>query len=305
MNVYPPRQRLILSAVTVAAIATVGVVGVLGVRTFAADAPVPQDSIVVSPANQNLTLKAGAVATGKLTVVNDGASDEKFIVYGRPYSVKNEQYDPDFERTGTNTDIYQWVQFTTTSYDLPAGKTLEVPYRIQVPATAAPGGHYGVIFVETQPKSGSADSVMRKKRVGSLLQATIEGTGTQRGQLLSSATSFWQTTPPLTATSRVESTGNTDFQATTNFTVKDMFGRTKYHLEKSLTVYPGTTRKITHSWEGAPWFGLFRVEQSTTVLGQTAQSSQYVLMTPRWLPVVFFLIIVAWIIYGRLHRQHR
>jgi hypothetical protein len=257
----------------------------------------------LSPSSQRITIKAGQVQTGKLTVVNDGTIDETFIVYSRPYSVKNEQYDPDFDHASANTDIYQWVQFDTTTYTVAAGESLEVPYRIQVPTSAAPGGHYGVIFVETQPSATSTDSVMRKKRVGDIIQATVEGTAMQKGQVLSTNAAFWQTTPPLTVTSRVQNSGNTDFQANTVLTVKDLFGTVKYQLSKDYTVYPGTTREIVLSWDRAPWFGLFRAEQSITTLGQTSHDSHIILIAPRWLPAVLLLIVLASFTYGLIRRR--
>jgi hypothetical protein len=272
-------------------------------RAYAVDAQSPRDSIVLSPSSQRITIKAGQVQTGKLTVVNDGTIDETFIVYSRPYSVKNEQYDPDFDHASANTDIYQWVQFDTTTYTVAAGESLEVPYRIQVPASAAPGGHYGVIFVETQPSATSTDSVMRKKRVGDIIQATVEGTAMQKGQVLSTNAAFWQTTPPLTVTSRVQNSGNTDFQANTVLTVKDLFGTVKYQLSKDYTVYPGTTREIVLSWDRAPWFGLFRAEQSITTLGQTSHDSHIILIAPRWLPAVLLLIVLASFTYGLIRRR--
>lgn len=279
-------------------------VSVVVSQVYAADdTQAPRDSIVLSPSSQRFAIKAGQIQTSKLTVVNDGSVDETFVVYSRPYSVKNEQYDPDFDHTSANTDIYQWVQFDKTSYTVAAGKTLEVSYRIQVPASAAPGGHYGVIFVETQPSATSTDSVMRKKRVGDILQATVEGTAVQKGQVVSSDATFWQTVPPLTATSRVQNSGNTDFQANTVLTVKDVFGKVKYQLAKDYTVYPGTTRKIALSWTNAPWFGLFHVEQTITVLGQTSHVSNLVLIAPRWLPAVLVLIIVAGVVYGLVRRR--
>lgn len=287
-----------LGVISLAVLATI----VTG-RAYAVDTQSPRDSIVLSPSNQRITIKAGQVQAGKLTVVNDGTIDETFIVYSRPYSVKNEQYDPDFDHTSANTDIYQWVQFDKTTYTIAAGKSLEVPYRIQVPASAAPGGHYGVIFVETQPSATSTDSVMRKKRVGDILQATVEGTAVQKGQVLSTNATFWQTTPPLTVTSRVQNSGNTDFQASTILTVKDLFGTVKYQLSKDYTVYPGTTREITLSWGRAPWFGLFRAEQSITVLGQTSHDSRIILIAPRWLPVVLLLIVLASVTYGLIRRR--
>lgn len=264
-----------------------------------------RNSIVLSPVSQRFDIKAGTDATSKLTVINDGTSEEKIILYGRPYSVKSEAYQPDYESKTANTDVYQWVRFDKTTYTLQAGQSIDIPYSLHVPAGAAPGGHYGVIFVETQPKEGSSDAVIRKKRVGTIVLATVDGEVRRSGSVLGTQAAFWQTTPPLTVTNRVQSTGNTDIQAATKYTVSDVFGAVKYQATKDFTIYPGTTRRIDLTWDQAPWFGLFRATQSITVLGKETVVSHYVLIAPRWLPITLVVLLVIGVIYGWRRRTAR
>jgi hypothetical protein len=262
-----------------------------------------RSSIALSPVSQRFDVKAGTSADNKITVINDGTTDLTFLVYSRPYSLQNEQYDPNFERVTPNTDVYQWIRFAQTSFTLAAGDRLDIPYTMQVPATAAPGGHYGVIFVETQPAAGSGDSVVRKKRVGSLMLVNVDGTLINKGQLMSTKVNFWQTTPPLMASSRVQNTGNTDFQATVLLTVTDLFGSVKYRATQDYTVYPGTIRLITSQWTDAPWFGLFKAQQTVTVLGKVTAQTNYVLLMPRWLPLTLLAAIVVGVGYEILRRK--
>ncbi|HET8884466.1 MAG TPA: hypothetical protein VFM68_03270 [Candidatus Saccharimonadales bacterium] len=264
-----------------------------------------EDSIAISPALQRFEVKAGGSVSEELTVINNGQTETEFIVYSRPYSVKNEQYQPQFEKTSANTDLYQWVRFNKTSYTLGPGERVVIPYSIGVPAKAAPGGHYGVIFVETQPAQDTNESVVRKKRIGSIILANVDGDITRQGELISTHVDFWQTTPPLTASNRVENTGNTDFQAHITTVVKDMFGSVKHNQTKDYIIYPGTIRNITFEWNQASWFGLFRVEQTVKVLDDSTNASHLVLMLPRWLLVVVIALIVVGAGYGLLRRKRR
>jgi hypothetical protein len=265
----------------------------------------PEESLAMTPAIQRLAVKAGEVVDGSMTVINDGKVAYKFIVYARPYSVKNEQYDPQFETTLDNTDIYQWVQFEKVSYTLQPGERIEVPYRMKAPVNAAPGGHYGVIFAETQPDASSATSVLRKKRVGGLLLANVEGKVIRSGALVSTDAPFWQSAPPLTITDRVKNTGNTDFQATVSTSVEDMFGSVKHTETKNYTIYPGTIRKIPISWESSPWFGLFKYKQSVSVVGNTTNTSHYILLAPKWLVLLLIVALVIGAGYGLLRYKRR
>lgn len=270
----------------------------------AAEAPA-RDSIALSPVSQRFDVKAGAQADNKLTVINDGTTNLTFLVYSRPYSLQNEQYDPNFERVTPSTDVYQWIRFAKTSFTLGAGERMDIPYTIQVPTMATPGGHYGVIFVETQPAAGATDSVVRKKRVGSLVLATVDGALINKGQLVSTNVNFWQTTPPLVASSRVQNTGNTDFQATALLSVTDLFGSVKYRATQDFTIYPGTIRLVSSSWKNAPWFGLFKAQQTMTVLGTTSSETRYVLMAPRWLPLTLVAAVLVGAGYEIIRRKRR
>lgn len=299
-NAVSTQLRIIWSAALCAALLAVGLSGAahaLGTSDGT------RDSITLSPVSQRLDIKAGDAASGKLTVVNDGTVEERIIVYARPYSVKTEAYTPDYDNKSANTDIYQWVRLDATSYTLQAGETKYIPYTVQVPAGAAPGGHYGVIFIETQPKEGSTDSVIRKKRIGTILLATVQGQVTRSGSVLSTSADFWQTTPPLTVVNRVQSTGNTDITASNHLKVTDLFGNVKYDEAKDFTVYPGTTRRIALVWDQAPWFGLFRATQTIDVLGKTTTATHYVLIAPRWLPLTLVVLVLIGAIYGWRRRR--
>lgn len=253
------------------------------------------ENVTISPAKETIDLTAGSPYSGKITVINDsGTGSTTVTVYSRPYSVTDELYNTQFEQPTENSDLYQWVQFSKTEYTVEPGKSVVVPYTVNVPSNARPGGHYGVIFVETEPHGASdSNGVLRKQRVGSLLYAHVAGKTIERGSLLNTEATFWQQTVPLTVLSRVQNTGNIDFQAGVTLTVKDLFGSQKYKDTTSHIVFPGTTRKIASAWRSTPWFGLFQTEQSITILGKTSSSSHLVLIAPAWLLLALIIVIVA------------
>ena len=122
---------------------------------------------------------------------------------------------------------------------------------------------------------------------------------------MNSVVTFWQTSPPLSASNRVENSGNTDFQANVLTKVTDLFGSVKYSEQKNYVVYPGTIRNITFQWKDAPWFGLFKVNQTVTVLNTPTNTSHFVLMTPRWLALVVLILVIVGAGYGLLQRKRR
>lgn len=283
-------------------LACVGVASLTSATSFAADDT--NESITLSPVSRSYKFDAGKTYDDSLTVINDGKSAYDFTVYTRPYSVTNEAYEPNFTSTPANADAYSWVQFPKAKYHIEAGATVTVNYSIHVSPLAIPGGHYGVIFAETQPAGEvSGNAVVRKKRVGSIIYATVNGTYQTNGATAGSEIPFWQLQPPLHTSVSFKNTGNADFTDTTRLTVKDLFGNTKYDVTNEHKVLPGTTRKINLDWTESPWFGLFKVQVEQKALDHTESSSGYVLMLPRYIPTVMVAVILLGGVYAWFRRK--
>lgn len=261
------------------------------------------ERITLSPSSTTLELVAGESKRGTMKVINDGDVAYGFSVYARPYSVSNEQYQPDFTNQKVNADVYKWVQFDQTSYRIEPGQTIDIAYTIRVPAGAAPGGHYGVLFAETDERGLDSTGVARKKRVGNLLYVTVQGEYKTDGALKEFILPFWQTIAPMNSAARVENTGNADFKARVSTTAKDLFGQTKFRYTAEPIVLPGTVRLIEMKWDSSPNFGFFKVDQTVSFLDENHHSSGYVLIAPKWAPVVLIILIAAGAAYAVLQRR--
>ncbi|MBP9667602.1 hypothetical protein KBD87_02245 [Candidatus Saccharibacteria bacterium] len=278
---------------------------VLAAHTAAAAPAV--DRITLSPVDRHYKLAAGEAISDEFTVINDGTSNYSFAVYARPYSIakNDESYSPNFFTDAKNADVYQWVQFDKPSYSLKAGQSVKVKFTLRVSENATPGGHYGVLFAETQPiGKNSGSTLIRKKRLGMIVYATVKGVFTTKGSSEPiQLPSFLQTRPPLSASQRVSNEGNSDFSVRTTFRVYDAFGGKKFEQVKDYSVLPDTTRKVAMEWQNASWFGLYKVEASTLYLGKTAKTSGYVLLAPLWMYIILTAIIAMRVYYALQQRK--
>lgn len=282
-----------------------GLIGAL----FATVMPLPvaavdAESITLSPGARQYALDAGTTKRDSFKVLNDGNTDYRFVVYTAPYSVKNSQYVPDYTTLSERADAYSWVQFDKIAWDIKAGQLLEIPFTLRVPSDAAPGGHYGVLFAEVQPKDAEDGfTVARKKRVGMIIYVTANGDVIRKGQELTTRFDFFQFSAPLVGTTSVDSTGNTDYKMTSHFRVSTVLGGSVYQRKAEHIILPKTTRDLEFKWEGAPWIGLYRVSVTTDILGSTHTSEQWVLLAPKWFYLVT-VVIVGGGVYAAL-RQRR
>lgn len=260
------------------------------------------ESITMSPAAKPYKIKAGERLNDSLTIINDGTVPYVFKVYTAPYSVKNSSYDPDFETIKANTDAHTWLAFPKKEWKLKPGEKVDVSYTVSVPADAAPGGHYGVIFAETQPEKN--EQIARKKRVGAIVYATVEGEFSESGRQVSSTISPLQIAWPLSATMVVENTGNTDFMMREAMIVKNVFGSEVYKKIGDRRVLPKTTRDIALQWEGGAWLGVYNVKTESEILGQKTTNSSWVFIAPLWFFGVVIALVGALLFFGvrRLRR---
>jgi hypothetical protein len=263
------------------------------------------ERITMSPSSKSFTIDAGTSQEGTFEVINSGDTDFDFKIYAQPYGVKTESYTPDFSGKFPNSDAYKWVRLDTTSGSLKAGQKKDVSYALDVPATAAPGGHYGVIFAETKAKDIGGTGVARQKRVGQILFATVNGSIQRHGEVAGFNLPFWQGTPPLISSVRIKNTGNVNIDTKVETIAKDIFGRTKFTYTGDAAVLRETTRRVDMNWDKAPTFGLFRVTQGVKFLGQENIHQGFVLIAPRWFLIVIILIILAGVGYAVVQRRKR
>jgi hypothetical protein len=287
---------------TIVVAAVVALVLFASISVSAADSDVTE-RITLSPSSTTLKLDAGETSRGVMKITNDGGVPYGFSVYARPYGVSNELYEPNFTSQQSNAGVYKWVQFDQTKYQIKPGETIEVQYTLRVPADAAPGGHYGVLFAETDERGLEGTGVARKKRIGNLLYVTVNGSYKTSGTFKEFILPFWQTDAPVISSARVENTGNVDFRAKISTTAKNVFGQTKYSYIGDPIVLPDTTRLMDMKWEAAPNFGFFKVNQTVELLGEKHQNSGYVLIAPRWAPIVLIIILSAGAAYAVLRRR--
>jgi hypothetical protein len=264
----------------------------------AQDAEESKESITLSPAISKPLAEAGSTLRGSLTVINDGETEYQFLVYARPFSVTSENYDPNYTEINERTEAYQWVQFEKTNVRLAAGERVEIPYTVTVPKKAKAGGHYAVLFAETQPKQAEGTQVTRKKRVGSLLYVTVDGNLINSGSLEGWDAKLWQKSKPIGAAIRIKNDGNVHFQVNSQVTFSNLFNKPRLQLNQEQFVLPGTTRRIIANMEKTPAIGIYRVSGTVSFLDKKETlPSKWIILLPIQVVNLFIAavaLLVAW-----------
>ncbi len=243
--------------------------------------------ISLSPTSVDVTVQPGEVKHGSLQVINQGQTDYDFSVYATPYSVKGQDYTPDFTKLPDAPDSTSWFSFSTTHAHLVANQSLTVGYTITVPPATPHGDYYAAVFAQTSNTSSTGSAVVLNERVGELFYLRVLGQEVQKGTIVEWGGGLLQE-KPLTVSMKLQNQGTTHYNANVQVVVSDMLGHQKYLLNTSKEILPQTVRKVTVPWKNSPSFGLFKVTASVSYLGKAHHlSTQYVFLLSNRVRFVF------------------
>ncbi len=280
-------------------------------------------AISLSPTSEQISLIESNTVTKKLAVKNGGSRPLTFILYASPYTINNENdaYAYNFGASDSYSEIANWITFDTDSgdtassatYTIAPGEERNIFYHVTTPSTVPAGSQFAAIFAQTVPEEdsqteGATNAIKAVSRVTLLLYArnakdattSYEETGfTLNGFLLGG---------PITVSSRLKSTGNTDISVVGNLSVDTIFGQNLYSRRIAYHVLPGTERLTTLSWDKTPSFGLYHVTYEYTVDGEAHKHVALVLIYPVLLIILtllVFTILIIWITIVIRKRKER
>ncbi len=152
-------------------------------------------------------------------------------------------------------------------------KTLDIA--LNVPATASPGGHYGVIRFTATPPELEDTGVSLSASIGTLVLLNVSGPVTEQltfADFFASRGgkrgSFFEY-PPITFTERFENSGNVHVKPSGSLRITNIFGQEIASLpinnvERGGNVLPASIRKFEQSLEGKTMIGRYSATASVT-----------------------------------------
>lgn len=258
----------------------------------------------ITPTQNNITpMTPGETYTGSFKVRNKSSEDSfKYNLEVTPYSITNENYEPNYEEKTQYTDIVEWIKLDKTMGELDAGQEEEVSYTVEVPKDAHGGAQAATIMV-SMGGDGDSGGIQAVRRLGYLVFGNVEGETIETAQVVENKIPTLFFHPPVLATSLVKNTGNVYTNAVYTLQVFSLFGDEEIYTNEDdparEVVFPETERLHVASWEGAPQLGIFRVRQTVEIFGETATEDKIVFLCPIWFMTLVLLVIfvaIFWIV---------
>jgi hypothetical protein len=273
----------------------------------------PPIAIAVSPSTIELELKPDTAYDGTLKISNAGQQDFSFKLETSPLQFIDGIYT--YDTVNEYTDLSDWITFDQSTYTLGATQSINVPYHINVPASAPGGGTYAAIAISVVSDPDAPNISITEQVVVHLL-ASVNGPLNKSAAILSTSAPSLLFAPPLTVTAKVENTGNVHLPINQKLTINNFFGDSlAYTAELSeangnsqLYVLPGATRTLQMQWPDAPALGLFTIHYSITLNGQTETIDKLVLIIPIWLIILIIFaiaLLITWLCAKKSNRNQR
>lgn len=266
-----------------------------------------EEGLTISPPLSELTLNPGTKTTQIIKVTNTGTEVIEVYPVVLDFRAKGETGEPEFY-TATEADKYalsKWIKFTQTKLTLTPKELVEFKYQIEVPKDAEPGGHYGAIFLATQPSLSkeAISQISIASMLGSLVLVKVPGIITENGilQEFTTAKKFYLK-PPIDFTIRIANTGTIHFKPQGNITIKSLGGKTVDVLpvnQTGGTVLPNSTRKFEESYNPTKILVGRYTANLQVVYGEAGKTltGELIFWVLPWWSIAIAVIIVCLIIY--------
>jgi hypothetical protein len=217
-------------------------IGLLGVLGSVATAK----ALTISPPSIEFTVQPGNQAEFVVKLYNESADKQTLFIDATTFTAGPEEGIPAYDFASPKEDIATWIKLDPSPIILEPQARKEVTISINVPADAAPGGHYGVVaFSSAPPTAEGAEKpqVAISQGIGTLLLVRVEGEVIESATLTSFLTAANCNRLPATFTTVYQNTGNIHLKPTGTVTITGMFKKSA----TILTVNPTKTSTLPKS----------------------------------------------------------
>ncbi len=206
-------------------------------------------AVSLSPVRFELSGNPGQLVTGEILITNEGKYSDFLYSSTANFEAQGESGSPAFVEP--KDGIGTWIDIQD-SVSLEPGVSKTIPFSINIPKNAEPGGHFGVIFFGNTPKGSNQVSV--GSQTGALVLLSVSGDVREDAGLLSFNTKdkkFWYKTLPVTFEYRFKNDGGDRVKPQGKINIRNTaFIRTE-RLDANPVegnVLPGSTRKFQIEW---------------------------------------------------------
>lgn len=287
------------------------------VVAFSFALPGTTHALTISPARIEISGNPGQIVSGEFTVINEQQNSQTFYSSSENFEALGESGTPSFV---TSIDgLASWISVSPT-VTMAKGQEQKIPFRINIPKDADPGGYFAAIFLSTNSPRTQEGQVSVGARIGLLVLLKVNGTVKEGGGLLGftekNGARFF-TSLPITFTYRFSNSGGDRIKPDGTLVIRDMIGLSASNIPANIggsNVLPNSTRKIDVAWgtdaRPAGFWNIVGYQMSHFAFGPyfaslslkygsqnlTAGGTYFIFVFP-WQFILVALIVITLVIY--------
>jgi hypothetical protein len=266
--------------------------------------------IRIQPSTLDERADPGTSLEGVLTVTNQDGGRQKYYLATRNIENMDDSGRPVFSKTPAtdSMEAAAWIQLSVPDIELEQGASVDVPYRIDVPANASPGSYFAAIFVTREADRVTESGAGVGFQVASLLNLRVNGNALE-GIIIRefSTNKAFYTKPEVTFTTRIENTGTVHERPRGIIEITDLFGKKVDQVTMNETaggIMPRTDRVFETPWS-THTFTLGRYTASASIVFGDVEKQTITRDTTFWVVpikevamvlggVLVFALLITW-----------
>lgn len=217
-----------------------------------------QTGVSIKPATTEETLDPGFEKQYSVSVENLNNSEQKFYLFTRNIKGVRDGGVPVFADDYTELTGYEltdWIELPIAELVLAPGAQETFTFTIRVPDGAAPGSHFGGVFISVEPPEMENSGAAVGYQVAHIVSIRVSGEANEAADIRQFSTSrFLYGSQNVDFNVRIENKGNVLVRPAGPLEIFNMLGNKVGYLtfnESQFAVFPGNTREFNDiKWKG-------------------------------------------------------
>jgi len=275
-------------------------------------------SLTISPPLFQLTLSPGEAWSSAIKVLNNNPYDIDVHASAMNFEVQGEggtgRFTPVTGNATTSYSLASWLTVPKEPIHIPKEKTGMIPFTLNVPENAEPGGHYGAILTGNQPGSaGKGNVVSVSSSISSLFLVKVNGDLIEKGDIREfSLDKYFFQEPKVKFKLRFENKGNVHLLPRGEIAIYNMWGKERGKIlvnqESDFgNVLPASIRNFAFEWSGEEnFFEVGRYKAVATLsFGDAAKKTVYrelsfwvIPLAPAAKILAFLIAFIAFLVWS-------
>lgn len=228
--------------------------------------PSTVSAITLSPTRLELSGNPGDIIESELSIINESQNTENYYVDFANFEASGETGDPSF--TPPEDGLGTWIKVNDLNVGVGPQEEKKVPFKIEIPKDARPGGYFAVIFFGNSPSNIGGRSVGVGSQAGVLILLSVLGDVKEQAGIFDFNTKnkqFFYKTLPVNFEYRLKNEGDDRIKPVGKVRIHNTLFIPTEKIDANPSngnVLPGSTRKFNLTWVENPRGEDFREKDS-------------------------------------------